>query len=681
MDQALVAPHGLSLAARAALAVFGEAVTIRGASAEGTPIAARALTATEGALVPVSSVEGQASAKAPTNAESFPDPTKTGDETIVITGSRRAQPLAETTTATEVISREDIVNSGAESLAGVLANHPGLDVQPALRGSDVRMQGLSSTYVLILVDGERAIGRIGGAIDLQRFPIEEIERVEIVKGPSSALYGSDALAGVINIITRKGTAPLSATLHSSMGQLGKSDLSAELGAMMGAWSSLTSAGWHVGDGYDRDRSNLATTASSFDERHIKQSFKYAASKTLTLRAGGEYLVRDQVGTDESATGAVFDRTSRTETAGLSLGSEWRGAEGRRFAANARYGLWHDQLLRDQRLSEALDSYEATEEQIGELRFQHDRAFAENHYLSAGVEGLAESLEADRITGRGSRYRAALFVQDEWTLDTQPYIVLSPGVRADADTQFGFHVTPKLAARYDVREGLTIRASYGQGFRAPNFRELLLFFENPAVGYRVSGNEDLKPEHSHGANVSAQAKLGDRWWGTLSSFYNDIENLITTDLVSVDGMDGTQVFGYVNVESARTAGVESQLKTSPIAGLTVDVGYTFTSTLDRSTGRALPGRARHQATAKATYQYPDSSLRLHIRGGLYGSRVFFEQDEEVSASPYADISSRITGDIAKYLSVFVGAQNLLNAGDALLLPIAPRTFYGGMTARY
>ncbi len=127
------------------------------------------------------------------------------NETIVVTGSRRAQPLAETTTATEVITRDDIKNSGSENIAGLLSHHPGLDVQQSFRGSDVRMQGLSSTYVLILVDGERAIGRIGGAIDLQRFPLEDVERVEIIKGPSSALYGSDALAGVINIITRRGT--------------------------------------------------------------------------------------------------------------------------------------------------------------------------------------------------------------------------------------------------------------------------------------------------------------------------------------------------------------------------------------------------------------------------------------------------------------------------------------------
>lgn len=625
--------------------------------------------------------KGATQSEALLEPKSLSDTNESAGETIIVTGARREQTLKAATTATEVIGSQEIEDSGAETLAGVLSTHPGLDVQPSFRGSQVRMQGMASTYVLVLVDGERAIGRIGGAIDLQRFPVEDIERIEIVKGPSSALYGSDALAGVINIITKKSSELLSARLHSSMGQWGKTDLSGDLGASLGAWTSNASFGWHVGDGYDLDPSDLATTASSFDERHLKQTLAVAIRKSLTLRANGEYLLRDQAGIDVSGSGAVYDRTSRTETAGASIGFDWFSAAGARLAATLRYGLWHDQLLRDQRRSDALDSFEKTEEQIGELRVQHDRALTPQHFLSVGLEGLVQGLTADRLSSSGSRFRSALFVQDEWTLSTAPYIVVSPGIRADVDTQFGTHITPKLAARWDVREEVTVRASYGQGYRAPSFRELLLFFENPAVGYRVLGNEALAPETSHGANASTQAKLGKRTWGTLSVFYNDVENLITTDLVTDSDMDGSQVFGYVNISSARTGGLESRLTASPIEGWTVDVGYTFTDTLDRSSNRPLPGRARHQASAKTTYQPAGSVIRMSMRGSLYGSRVFFQNDDEVSSSPYADLSGRIAGELAPFLSVFAGVENVLGAGDATLLPIAPRSFYGGMTARY
>ncbi len=602
-------------------------------------------------------------------------------EVIVVTGSRRPEPLAETTVATEVIDRKKITESGAANLAELLASHPGLDVRPSFRGSEVRMQGLDPTYVLILVDGERAMGRIGGAIDLERFAVDDIERIEIIKGPSSALYGSDALAGVINIITRKSTHPLSASLHSSIGQHGKMDLSTELGATRGLWSGLLSAGWHVGNGYDLDTSDAATTASSFDEKHVAQQISYKPTVRHFVRARAEYLLRNQSGIDESGTGAVFDRSTRTETSSASLGLGWRSESGHRLSGTARVGLWSDQYLIDQRLSDELDRYEKTEERLGELRIQHDRLFSDRHYLSVGIDGLAETLEADRIHSDGSRQRVGVFAQHEWTVFEEPYLVLSPGIRVDLDTQFGRHSTPKLALRWDIRESLKARTSYGRGFRAPNFRELLLFFENPAVGYRVQGNADLRPETSHGANAGLEAKLHTNLWATLSVFYNDIDNLITTDLVEVDALDGTQVFGYVNINSARTRGVETLLKAKPVPGWEFEIGYSFTDTLDREEGRALPGRAKHRGTIQSTYRMPGTSVRASVRGAVYGSRVFFQQDIALAASPYADLSFRLAGDITEFFSLFVGVSNILDAGDPQLLPMPPRTFYGGMTATY
>tara|TARA_R110002096_G_scaffold436100_1_gene667722 strand:- start:91856 stop:92449 length:594 start_codon:yes stop_codon:yes gene_type:complete len=126
------------------------------------------------------------------------------NETIVVTGSRREQTLGDSVVATEVVTRREIEDSGAQNLGQLLGSQPGLEVVQGLRGQEVRMQGLSPDYVLILIDGQRTLGRVDGAINLSRMATGDIERIEIVKGPSSSLYGSDALAGVINIITHKG---------------------------------------------------------------------------------------------------------------------------------------------------------------------------------------------------------------------------------------------------------------------------------------------------------------------------------------------------------------------------------------------------------------------------------------------------------------------------------------------
>lgn len=604
-----------------------------------------------------------------------------GGEVIVITDSGRERPLAETTVATELITRADIEISGAENLAEVLEDHPGVEVFRSFRGSAIRMQGLDPEYVLVLVDGQRAIGRVGGAVDLARFPVENVERIEIVKGASSALYGSDALAGVVNIITRTAERPLEAEIHSSYGRFDTLDLSGRIGLRRGAWSSSTTGGWHRSDGYDLDPETIATTASSHDELHVAHRSSYQAGPRLELVGQAEYLERDQYGIDESATGAVFDRSTRTETAATSLRARWRPTKSGALTMSGRYSMWRDQYLSDQRDSNALDAYELTREQLGEIGAQYDTTLASRHFLTIGAQGLLEHLRADRLSEDGTRQRVAFLGQHEWTIASTPYSVVAPGVRVDLDSQFGQHVSPKLATRWDAHERLALRASYGVGFRAPGFRELLLRFENPSVGYRVDGNPDLEPETSRSANLGAEARVHRRVWTALSLYHNDIDNLITTDLADDGGTGGTQVYTYVNIASARTRGVELLAKVAVLAGLVVEVGYTLTDTLDRQTGSVLPGRALHRGTLEATYRLPAARLALHTRGSLYGARTFFAGDEAMQADPYAAIDARAEIGVLRRLTLFAGIENGLDQGDPRLLPIPPRSFYGGATARY
>ena len=159
-------------------------------------------------------------------------------ETVVVTGSRTEHLLAEAPVATQVITREDIEDSGAQNAADLIEEQPGISIERSYRGSGVQLQGLDAKYVLVLVDGARIPGRIGGAIDLERISVENIERIEIVKGPSSALYGSDSLGGVVNIITRSSQKPLLAETHLTYGSFNALDLSGQAGIRRDDWSSL-----------------------------------------------------------------------------------------------------------------------------------------------------------------------------------------------------------------------------------------------------------------------------------------------------------------------------------------------------------------------------------------------------------------------------------------------------------
>ena len=144
--------------------------------------------------------------------------------------------------------------------------------------------------------------------------------------------------------------------------------------------------------------------------------------------------------------------------------------------------------------------------LAEVAVQHDRFVGNKHHLTMGIDGLAQQMLSERLSnGEGQRYRIAVFAQDIWdVLDTVPKLTIVPGARLDVDTDFGIYPTPKVGLRYDPRQWLLFRASYGWGYRAPVFKELLMRFENPGAGYVVEGNLDLVPENSQSVQMGLEA---------------------------------------------------------------------------------------------------------------------------------------------------------------------------------
>jgi outer membrane receptor for ferrienterochelin and colicins len=623
---------------------------------------------------------GPAEASAAPKAEDKPsEASGAPEEIIVITGSRVERPLSQSTVATEVITRKEIESSGATNVTGLLVNQPGVEVVPRLRGFSVRMQGLDPEHVAVLVDGRRVIGRIDGALDLEAIAVGDIERIEVVKGPSSALYGSDALAGVINIITRKPDKPITGEARAQYGSLGALDLYTAAGSRVGAWSGRVSAGLRQGDGYDLSLDNAGTTGSAYDEKQVSGQ----ASRTLgsvELSLSGEYLRRDLRGVDFAAP-AVFDIDNVVEQVAAALEARWQPSETGRFSSALRYSLYRDQFLQDQRGSAEGDRYEETMQQQTELMIQYADRLGDSHDAVAGLDSSIESLTGARISEDASeRYRVAVFAQDDWRLAEDPFVRLAMGGRVDVDSQFGVHATPKVALRWDPDPRVTGRIGYGWGFRAPDFKQLYLEFDNDGVGYRVRGNPDLEPETSQSVNAGIEVRAHRRVWASLGGYYNDIDNLIDIfDQTPDDGIAGP-VFGYDNVASAFTRGVESQLRVEPLDGLSADLSYTLTDTRDRELDRPLPCRPRHQSALALTYAR--GGTQATVRGRLVGVRRLCEAaGGETTADRYVTLDARLAQQLFRRFTLFAGATNLLDQGDAELLPIAPRTFYGGAQVTY
>jgi len=622
---------------------------------------------------------------------------------VVISAARTETQLADSVVQVEVISKEDIRNRGARTVSDVLNNQPGFFIQrSAVSGDNIQIQGLDSTYLLILRDGERLNGRLnGGNYDLSRLRVENIERIEIVRGSSSAVYGADAIAGVVNIITRR---PDKARGEARMqaGNMGSLDAAAAIALPLGEKVGIKAAGgYRTQQPFRYNKDSVGTDGRGIVDYSGEGGVEYNFAPNWVAAVQGDYQRRRLWGTDAVETGGAFDRTNVTETAqaafrihtrregtefnqaALAAGTERDEAKLRKelnqsygktdFKLNGSYTRFRDQYLYDQRNDTAQDKYEQTNENTYVIHGQAAVPLLAVGRLAVGGEGFFEDLTTPRIIpSLVRRNRVSGYTQFE----ARPVegFVITPGVRYDRDSQFGDYVSPRFGAKWG-NEDFIIRGSLGMGYRAPSFRELYLYFENPTVGYRVDGNANLNAESSKSANLGVEAYLTKRLSLDSNAYYNNISNLIQTSTISVNPL----IYQYKNIASAYTAGIDNRLTYYLNRYLRFSLGYSFTYAYDVGMGRLLPGRALHRGTVGLLLRY--KNLMVRTLTAINDRMPYYLTDTAKTPDYYTSVFATI--DInAEYLigagfSVYAGGENLNSAGDSRYLPLAPARVYGGV----
>ncbi|MFO0684180.1 MAG: TonB-dependent receptor [Sandaracinus sp.] len=610
---------------------------------------------------------------------------------VVVTGTRTEVPLADSPSRVEVITRAQIDASGSRDVAELLEERPGIVVQQTFRGTQITMDGLDPEYTLILVDGDRVPGRIGGAIDLGRYSLEDIERVEIVRGPSSALYGSDAIAGVVNIITRMPTEPFAADGALNYGYFGQGstvDLTADAAGRYDVVAARVSGGYHFSDPWSRG-SGPSTTGSRRDQWSVGGHVYLEPLRGLRLDARVEYLSRQLTGVDTNDAGAVFDRTQLGEQLQVSIGERLHTGEGTDLVARITYASFREQYLYDQRGSQALDDYQDNREQTGQITLQLDHSFHTgsigDHRVSVGVEGYRQDLDSLRLVTSGHRARVSPFVQDEWTIvdDGELLLVAVIGARLDVDSQFGEQLSPRVGLRFDPVSQVVLRATYGLGFRAPSFQELFLRFENPSVGYIVAGNPTLGAERSRGLRVGGDwTPIAEISFGA-DYFRNDLDDMIAT-VTAADTSAGTR-FTYANIASAYTQGLETRSTLRPIHELSFQLSYVLTDTRDAALNRPLEGRPFHRFTLGGSFAHEETGLSATVRTAISLDRNYYVDvdadglEDVVTPGPLVSTDVRVGLSLFDHLELFVGVDNVFDAYDAYFVS-RPRTFFVGVRGR-
>ncbi len=611
--------------------------------------------------------------------------TAAGERVTVVTGSRTERFADEAVVPTEVLTQRDIQRAGARDLGELLQTHPGVEQERTFRGTGLRLQGLDPEYVTVLVDGRRVTGRVGGTLDLSRFTLNDIERVEIVKGPAAALYGADAMGGVVNLVTRKDGPPLAAGASVSFGMRNDLDLRVHGSAKQGDFRVRAAGGRRTAMAWDLDPSDATTSGSAFMILDATTGITWTPSDRVQLTLDADYVWKDSFGMDGLPTGAVFDRRFRDEIFNARLSASYTPFERTRISADAHLSLFRDQLLQDQHASRSLDQYQESWERKWEANLQVDQKLGDSHLLTAGLEQSFFFLTAPRIeNGVMNRSRSAALIQDEWQVFDSPKLVLLPGVRIDLDSQFGAQPSPRLAVRYEPVDRVGVRVAYGWGFRAPSFQELALFFENPAVGYVVEGNPALQPERSQGLTVSVDWAATDDLQLGASAFRTELRELITIATLAEQTPESPLRFGYANVGHARTEGGELNARIRVWGGLWLDLGYGLTHAIDLDANRLLEGRAMHRITGRLSGRIRPLGVEASLRAAWNGPRWFYPDLDgngtldAIRVAGYTDVDARLSRRFFTYMEAFVGIKNALDAGDPLYLPLPPRQVYGGLS---
>jgi outer membrane receptor for ferrienterochelin and colicins len=594
---------------------------------------------------------------------------------IVVTAARRDQRLADVAVTTEVLSRAELERSGAADLSAVLTEHTGVDLHGGHpNGAGIMLQGIGAERVLVLIDGQPVAGRIAGVFDISRIPVAAVERVEIVKGPQSTLYGSEAMGGVVNVITRApGHEPWSARVSAVAGSQGRRDAAAGVTLARHGLALGTDVNWrtiHNTPGRATDEGALAERTDALVQLRW--------TPTPRLRVEGSALALDERQRWRSGTLYAFADNRQWNSR---VGASWRA--GAHALTTTIAASWFEHVSRGSVAPKPIagDTGQRQVQQIAKAEVLYnlglDPPGVGVRAVDLGIEVEREATESDRVTGRERMLVSAEpFAQVE--VGGTNWSVL-PGIRLSWNEQWGTHLTPRVATRVRLGESLTLRASAGSGFRAPDFKELYMFFQNESANYAVIGNEDLRPETSR--NVSAGLEwTGRRVYARGQVFHNAFHDFIETRVITDPG--APPVFQYANVDDGWTEGLELESGIQ-LRAVRAEAGVSYLATENRATGQPLLGRPTYGARLTLTAA-PLAGLRASI-SSVYTGRTAMERDDVsgvVSSwrDAYLRTDLRVVRGLPFDMDVALGVDNVFDDRPAQWASFTGRHLYTSISWR-
>lgn len=534
---------------------------------------------------------------------------------VVVTATRTEQTVKETPASVEVITRKDIEIMGAESVVSALKLALNLNLAEAgMTGNQVSLRGMNTNQSLILVDGRRMAGEDTGTTanvyELNRININNVERIEIVRGPVSSMYGSDALGGVINIIMRKPDKQQSTIGLANSSRQQNASYHFDFGKQdKWAWSMDTLF-------TDIKKTERSDSTNMYGPRQF-----YNLSGTLDLAEGKNIDVFYERMSEHLKSGFTDNSRDLYNNTRNSYGLNYRGQTAR---GNYEFRTYYNELEKNN--DTVLDTgtysdYDRANYKTWVVDGKNTLRLEKNHVLTYGGEYRSSEYRGTRLEDNGDntsiiiehgiskpisekniKYQAA-YVQDEWMLSDK--LLLIPSLRFDDSNKFEDNISPKLGMTYKFVDNFRLKSNFGKGFKAPSISELYMKMTHrpiPGMTVYVMGNPDLNPEKSTSYDISLEGENGANF-GKLTYFYNDVNDLIGTETTHV-GMVFTSK--YVNIDKAKIKGIEMEAGRRLSNKITVKTAYTYLDAKNSNTGEYLDSRAKNRYSVQLHYDDPQNT---------------------------------------------------------------------------
>jgi len=576
-------------------------------------------------------------------------------EQVVVTATRTEKALKDAPVITQVITAKQIESRGFETVQDILeTDMPGIEFQRHGASNDINMQGIDARNVLILIDGERMAGETRGNVDYSRLNTNDIERIEIIKGASSALYGSQAMGAVINIITKTYRKKVYATVSTkytgyneiNFPGLSKSDdeysfkknldkpnfnISAVLGFNIKKISSKTNFVMKSTDAYQlydcdsltKDYINIDTiiyeslaeapiNIEGTQDYSVNQKFVYRFNEKLSIEANGTYYIHDKYDFVKDKKHDLYEDVS------YGLKVIYQPSTNKSFI----FSYYSDTYNKYNFLEKLDDKERNYSQQYKNPKITGNYRIGKKQMLTGGLEYLHESLLSDMYIygeiNEKQESNSTVFLQDDIKLNSKLNIIT--GIRGGYHTAYGSHFTPKLSVMYKWLP-FTLRLNYAAGYRSPSLKELYMDWNHLGM-FTIQGNENLQPETNN--YFSGSVELSKSRFNTSLSIYKNYFN----NKIEGQWSNDQTVFQYQNIEKSSLFGVDYLLKTKLSKSFILKGGYSYVNDKNLSGGVRLSSVSPHTANVQLEYRFTKDfyNLTANITGKNIGSKDFNVLDE-------------------------------------------------------